>query len=169
MPLQSIRRLIRYAAWARYPLSALTAGLLAAACVPYSTCDCTDPLENEEEEWSGLASAACGPADGPAVRFQIDTAAYSGCGTQHPGESATLVGNSGYADILQPGKIFLDTQSICPGEKCANRTVIRIEILSVDSASVKADIRIESNATGSNVIRSGKATLTRCPNQGLCG
>jgi hypothetical protein len=158
MPMKSIRRFFPYA---------LSLGLLASACAVLSACD---PVSGtEKEQWFGRVSADCGPADGPALRFQIDTAAYSGCGNQHTGEFSTLVNNWGYVDVLQPGQTVVDTQSICPVEKCANRTVIRIEILSVDSASVKADIRIESNATGTTIIRSGKAVLSRCPNRFVCG
>ncbi len=152
--------------WKPLPI-ALSLGLLAVAGAVLSACD---PVSgSKKEEWFGLVSAACAPNDGPALRFQIDTAAYSGCDTHHSGEFSTLVNNWGFVDVLQPGQVVVDTQTICPGEKCANRTVIRIEILNVDSASVKADIRIESDATGTKVIRSGKAVLPRCPNKWVCG
>ena len=130
---------------------------------------CNTVSASDRGAWFGVVSAACYHNDGPALHFQIDTVAYSGCDTRHAGEFSTLVSNSGFIDILQPGQIVVDSQTVCPVEKCANRTVIRIEILSVDSASVKADVRIESNATGTTVIRSGKAVLSRCPNKFVCG
>jgi hypothetical protein len=146
---------------------AFAASLLAAAGAVLSACE---PVSgSEKEQWFGLVSEGCAPNDAPTLRFQIDTSAYIGCGTQHAGEFSTLVNNAGFIDPLQPGQVVVDTQTICPVEKCANRTVIRIEILSVDSASVKADIRVESNATGTKVIRSGKAVLSRCPNKFVCG
>jgi hypothetical protein len=158
MSMKSIRKPVSYA---------LTLGFLAIAGAAVSACD--PATATQKEEWFGLASAACGQADGPAVRFQIDTAAYSGCGAQHSGEFSTLVDNWGIVDVLTPGQVVVDTQTICPVDKCVNRAVMRIEILSVDSASVKAAIRIESDATGTTVIRSGKAVLSRCPNKTTCG
>jgi hypothetical protein len=158
MRMKEIRNLVPYA---------MSLGLLAAVGASMSACD---PVSgSNKEEWFGVVNVACGPADGPALRFQIDTAAYAGCGAQHTGEFSTLADNRGFVDILTPGQIVTDTQTICPVDKCTNRTVIRIEILSVDSSSVKADVRIESNATGTNVIRSGKVNLSRCPNKSLCG
>lgn len=152
-----IRRLFPYA---------LSLGFLAAAGALVTACD--HASASEKEKWFGVVSAACGPADGPALHFQIDTTAYSGCGTSHPREFSILVDNRGFVDVLTPGQIVVDTQSTCP-DKCASLAVIRIEILSVDSASVKADVRIESGDTESKVIRSGKVNLSRCPNKNLCG
>lgn len=158
MRMKSIPHLARFA---------LSLGLLAAAGAAVTSC--TTVSGPTEEEWFGVVSAACYHNDGPALRFQIDTVAYSGCDTQHAGEISTLVDNSGFIDVLRPGQIVVDTLIICAGVSCANRTVTRIEILSVDSASVKADVRIESNATGTTMIRSGKAVLSRCPNKFVCG
>lgn len=46
---------------------------------------------------------------------------------------------------------------------------LSLGLFATAGASVKADVRIESDATGTTVIRSGKAVLSRCPNKFVCG
>ena len=41
--------------------------------------------------------------------------------------------------------------------------------LAVDSASVTADVRVESNANGKTSIRAGKAVFAKCRTRPICG
>ncbi|GEM_PF-5899880 len=142
------------------PAAALLVIVLAAACVH------SDP---DMETWHGLARNSCGPADGPAVSIVLDTAEFLGCNANHAGEFQMLLADH-EVDGLKPGRVLIDTQTICPLDKCGNRTVLRIEILSADSSSLQTEFRIEAdNGDGVKKVRTGKAVLAKCRERPMCG
>lgn len=156
----------------RLPLRSLGVFPLAVAAITFAaSCTQSEPGGGtpKAETWYGLARNTCGMADGPAIVFVLDSAAYSGCGDGHEGEQRSWYEGK-LVDALVPGQIIKDTLSTCAANHCENGTVITLEILDTDSASVHVGFLIESQENSARkTLHSGKATLAKCRERPMCG
>jgi hypothetical protein len=156
----------------RFFLRVLAACSLAAAAIGFTTaCTRPDPDDGapKAETWYGLAHNTCGMADGPAISYVLDSVAYSGCSNDHEGGREWWVEGK-LVDALQPGEIIKDTLPGCDRNVCVDGTVITLEILGTDTASVTAAFRIESQKDNvRKTLHSGKAILTKCRERPMCG
>ena len=115
--------------------------------------------------WYGLAQAACGPADGPAVAIVIDTLPYAACTSSHVGQVRYYGGYVSF-DSLRVG--FTDSVRIMRAcDDCAvpdsSEETFWLQVVGADPAGILVDFR-HSRIGGSTtpVSESGRVLLKTC-------
>lgn len=115
------------------PGAALTAVLLCACLGP-------DPAPLPKRAWGGLARRTCGPADGPAMEFLIDTLPLS-CDSSRSAAfryyAEGLVLDSTHSAI----SIVSQPSVACDGNSDPVSETVRLDLSAWDSAAVTAHFR----------------------------
>jgi hypothetical protein len=101
---------------------------------------------SKEREWHGTVRRSCGPADGPALQFALDTLPYAACTTSHKGQANIYTSAWSY-DSLQAGKVLeLDGDAFCADCGRYGWDHFRLEVLSADSSGILARFTAEAKA-----------------------
>jgi hypothetical protein len=145
----------------RIILGAALGGALLCACLG------PDPAPAPKQVWSGLARRTCGPADGPAMEFLIDTLPLS-CDSSR---SAAFRFDAQYFDFdpRYPAYSFISQPSIaCDGDSDPVSETVRLDLSDWDSAALTAHFRrirahpCKPEATAPDTLEA-TARLKRCP------
>jgi hypothetical protein len=140
--------------------SGLSAALLCACLGP-------DPAPAAKQEWGGLARRTCGPADGPAMEFLIDTLPLS-CDSSRSAAFRYYAGNFAF-DPQYSGFSFISQPSVaCDGNSDPVSETVRLDLSAWDSTALTAHFRrirthpCRPEATAPDTLEA-TARLKRCP------